>query len=122
MSPTRVTPGILDKIDDHMDNMANAVTNEKAVLDQLVATNTKQASTPPHKPPPILPSPIKSSNFNSGSSTKGTEVVDEAGTTMSEKYLKMAIADHMDTRSWNRYPTAIKIRKVTRTRKTAPKL
>ena len=85
MSPTRVTPGILDKMYDYMDNMANDVTNEKAVLEKLVETNTKQASTTPHKPPTILPYPIKSINFNSGSSTKGTEVVEEAGTTMSEK-------------------------------------
>ena len=43
--PTSITPNILDKMYDYMDNMANAITNEKAVLEQLVATNAKQAST-----------------------------------------------------------------------------
>ena len=44
-SPTRVTPDILDKMDDYMDNMAYTVPNRKAVIEQLVATNAKQSST-----------------------------------------------------------------------------
>ena len=32
-------------MDDYMDNMANAVTNENTVLEQLVVTNAKQATT-----------------------------------------------------------------------------
>ena len=41
---TRVTRDIFKKIDDYMDNTTNAVKNKKAVLEQLVATNAKQAS------------------------------------------------------------------------------
>ena len=40
-----VTPEILKKIDDYMDKMDNTVTNEKAVLEGLVVTIAKQAST-----------------------------------------------------------------------------
>ena len=43
--PTSITPDILDKMDDYMDNMANSVTNKKAVLEKLTVTNAKQAST-----------------------------------------------------------------------------
>ena len=43
-SLTGVTPDILDKMDDYMDNMDNAVTNKKSFLDKLVATNANQAS------------------------------------------------------------------------------
>ena len=32
-------------MDDYMDNMANVVINEKAVIEQLLGTNSKQAST-----------------------------------------------------------------------------
>ena len=42
---TGTPPNILDKIDDYMDNMTNVVTNERAVLEQLVATNANKAST-----------------------------------------------------------------------------
>ena len=44
-SLTGVTPNILKKMDDYMDNISNAVTNEKDVLDQIVAINAKQSST-----------------------------------------------------------------------------
>ena len=39
--PNSVNPDILDKMDYYIDNMANAVTNEKPVLEQLMATNAK---------------------------------------------------------------------------------
>ena len=45
MPPIVVTYDIFAKVDDYMDNMANAVTNKKAVIEKLVATNTNQAST-----------------------------------------------------------------------------
>ena len=44
-TPTGATPDILDKMDDYMDNMSNSVTNKKAVLEKLVATNAKKPST-----------------------------------------------------------------------------
>ena len=43
-SLTGVTPNILDKMDDYIDNMAKSITNKKAVLDKLVANNYKQSS------------------------------------------------------------------------------
>ena len=43
--PTNITHEILNKMDDYMDNMANVVINEKAVIEQLLGTNSKQAST-----------------------------------------------------------------------------
>ena len=42
--PTGITTDILDKRDDYMYNMDNTVSNKKDILDQPVATNTKQAS------------------------------------------------------------------------------
>ena len=44
-SLTGVTPEILKKIDDYIDKMDNTVTNEKVVLEGLVVTIAKQAST-----------------------------------------------------------------------------
>ena len=35
----------IERLDDYLDNIANAATNEKAVLKELVATNAKQAET-----------------------------------------------------------------------------
>jgi hypothetical protein len=35
----------MERLDDYLDNIANAATNEKAVLEELVATNSKQAET-----------------------------------------------------------------------------
>ena len=44
-SLTGITPDILYKMDDYTDNMANAVTKNNSVLDQLVVINAKQAPT-----------------------------------------------------------------------------
>ena len=41
---TGITPSILDKMDEYMDNMANAVTNKKFFLERLVTNNSKQSS------------------------------------------------------------------------------
>jgi len=35
----------MERLDDYLDNIANAATNEKAVLKELVATNSKQSET-----------------------------------------------------------------------------
>ena len=46
--PTNVlplTPSLLEYMDIYLDNMINTVTNEKAVLSELVATNTNQEVT-----------------------------------------------------------------------------
>ena len=44
-SNTGNTPKILYKMYNYMDNMANAVTNENAFIEQLTTNNSKQAST-----------------------------------------------------------------------------
>ena len=44
-TPAIVTPEIINKMDDYMDNMANFVTSDKAILQQLMATNNKKSST-----------------------------------------------------------------------------
>ena len=43
--PISGRPDIIHKMNDYMDNKTNCVTNEKALIEQLVATNGKQAST-----------------------------------------------------------------------------
>ena len=43
-SVTVIAPNIPNKMDDYMDNMANAITNKKYVLKKLVETNSKQSS------------------------------------------------------------------------------
>ena len=35
----------MERLDDYLDNIANAATNEKAVLEELVSTNSKQSET-----------------------------------------------------------------------------
>ena len=69
--PTGVPPDILDKMNDYIDNMDNVVTNEKAVLDQLVVVNSKKPPPSSHKPQPSSPSQMKPNNSKSVLSTKG---------------------------------------------------
>ena len=43
--PTGVTPDIIYKMDDYMDNMAKAITKKKSILEKLVVPNAKKAYT-----------------------------------------------------------------------------
>ncbi len=41
----KVNPGLLDSIDNALDNLASAATNKKAILEQLIASNSSLATS-----------------------------------------------------------------------------
>ena len=63
-STTIVTPNLLNKMFDYMDNITNSVTNEKDVMEKLVATKENQTTTISIQANTILSVEVKKMQLN----------------------------------------------------------